>query len=172
MMRFNKTKLDGVIEIEHEQFTDFRGEYVEIFNAQIFKENAIDVDFVQDDISVSTKHVLRGIHGDAETCKLVSCLVGKFYIVVVNNNPESAQYKQWQGFTLSESTRKQLFIPAKFGNGHVVMSDLAMFHYKQNTYYNPGGQFTIRWDDPNYGIWWPIKNPILSRRDEAGKFVG
>ena len=59
----------------------------------------------------------------------------------------------------------------KFGNGHVVMSDRAIFHYKQNTYYKPAGQFTIIWNDPHFNMWWPIKNPILSRRDEAGKFV-
>jgi len=62
-------------------------------------------------------------------------------------------------------------VQPNFGNGHVVLTEKAIFHYKQNTYYNPSGQFTILWNDPAYGMWWPVRNPILSRRDEAGRFV-
>jgi dTDP-4-dehydrorhamnose 3,5-epimerase len=91
--------------------------------------------------------------------------------MVVNNDATSAQYKKWQGFTVSDTNRHQILVPPKFGNGHVVLSDKAIFHYKQNTYYNPKTQFTIIWNDNNYGMWWPIKNPILSRRDELGRFV-
>ena len=82
-------------------FEDFRGEYVEIYNQTLFHKAGIEDKFIQDDISVSSRHVLRGIHGDAKTAKLVSCLVGKFYLVVVNNDPNSAQYRQWSAFTLS-----------------------------------------------------------------------
>ncbi len=170
-MQFENTKLDGVKLIKLDTFEDFRGQYVETFNADTYRANGINVDFVQDDISISSRHVLRGIHGDAETWKLISCLVGSFYLLVVNNAPHSPQYRQWQGFTLSETNRWQVLVPPKFGNGHVVMSERAMFHYKQNTYYNPSGQFTIVWNDPSFGFWWPIKHPILSRRDEAGRFV-
>ncbi|MFZ5807175.1 MAG: dTDP-4-dehydrorhamnose 3,5-epimerase family protein [Verrucomicrobiota bacterium] len=148
-------------------FEDFRGQYVEIYNKQLFQEAGISVDFIQDDISVSTRHVLRGIHGDAETWKLISCLHGKFYLVVVNNDPDSPQYKQWEGFTLSEHNRLQVLVPPKFGNGHLVMSKQAIFHYKQTTQYNRAGQFTILWNDPSYNIWWPMKRPILSQRDEG-----
>jgi len=116
-------------------------------------------------ISSSTKHVLRGIHGDGQTTKLVSCLVGKFYLVVVNNDPQSPQFRKWTSFTLSEKNRLQVYIPPKFGNGHLVMSDIAIFHYKQDTQYNRDGQFTLLWDDPALGIWWPVDNPIVSRRD-------
>ena len=91
--------------------------------------------------------------------------------MVVNNDKNSPQYRKWQGFTLSDTNRHQILVPPRFGNGHVVLTEKAIFHYKQNTYYNPQGQFTIIWNDPQYGMWWPIKNPILSRRDEAGKFV-
>lgn len=127
--------------------------------------------FVQDDISVSTKHVLRGIHGDAETWKLITCLEGRFYLVVINNDKESDQFRKWESFVLSEGNRMQILVPPKFGNGHLVLSERTMFHYKQNTNYNPVGQFTIIWNDPEYGMWWPTKNPILSRRDEVGHFV-
>ncbi len=170
-MEVQNTELDGVKLIKLRTFEDFRGEYVETFNEEAYRENGIDVKFIQDDISVSSRHVLRGIHGDAETWKLISCLHGRFYLVVVNNDRNSPQYRRWQGFTLSDANRNQVLVPPLFGNGHVVLTETAIFHYKQNTYYNPRGQFTIVWNDPTYGIWWPVKAPMLSRRDEAGKFV-
>ena len=83
MIHFKKTKLEGVLLIQPEVFEDFRGEYVETYNEEIYNKNGINVKFVQDDISISTKHVLRGIHGDTETWKLISCHFGKFYLMVV-----------------------------------------------------------------------------------------
>ena len=121
--------------------------------------------------SVSKKHVLRGIHGDQKTWKLISCLGGEFLLVVVNNDENSPQFKKWESFTLTENNNIQILVPPKFGNGHLVLTDRAIFHYKQSTYYNPKGQFTIRWNDPEYNIWWPIRNPILSQRDEVGHYV-
>ncbi len=167
-LAIRKTDLDGVLIIDPPtNFEDFRGEYVEIYNRQLFHNAGIKYDFVQDDISVSSRHVLRGLHGDASTAKLVSCLYGKFYLVVVNNDAESPQYRKWTSFTLSDKNRKQVLIPPKFGNGHLVMSEMAMFHYKQTTEYNRDGQFTLLWDDPELGLWWPIDNPIVSKRDEG-----
>ena len=170
-MIVEKTKLEGVLQIKLEVFEDHRGYYVETYNEDLYKKNSIDVRFIQDDISVSAHNVLRGIHGDQETWKLISCLEGKFYLVVVNNDNGSSQYKQWESFVLSEKNHIQILIPPKFGNGHLVLSKRAIFHYKQNTYYNPKGQFTIKWDDPEYNIWWPIRNPICSQRDEGGHYV-
>ena len=112
-----------------------------------------------------------GIHGDAETWKLISCLYGQFYLVVVNCDKESANFGKWQSFILSDQNRKQVLVPPKHGNGHLILTDTAIFHYKQNTYYNPAGQFTYRWNDEKLGIWWPVKNPIVSMRDEVGHFV-
>lgn len=170
-MQITKTKLDGVLLLKPEVFEDFRGQYVETYNEQFCRDNGINVKFVQDDISVSSRHVLRGIHGDAETWKLVSCMHGKFYLVVVNCDKESPNFGKWQSFVLSDVNRHQVLIPPKHGNGHVVLSETAIFHYKQNTYYNPKGQFTYTWNDPQLKIWWPIKNPLLSQRDEVGHFV-
>lgn len=165
-MKVEKTKLDGVLQITPPTlFEDWRGEYVETYNEQLYREQGIGVQFVQDDISVSDRHVLRGLHGDANTWKLISCLYGKFYLVVVNNDPESPQYRQWASFVLSDANRKQVLIPPKFGNGHLVLSDKAIFHYKQNTYYDRAGQFTLLWNDPELDLWWPIANPLVSRRD-------
>lgn len=166
MFKVSKTELEGVYIIDPPtNFTDFRGSYVELYNERLYKQNGILNDFIQDDISISRKNVLRGIHGDKSTFKLVSCLYGEFYLVVVNNNPNSLQYKKWQSFNLSEVNKKQILIPPMYGNGHLVLSDTSIFHYKQTTEYNRDSQFTIKWDDPNYNIKWPINNPILSNRD-------
>ncbi|MDP8245331.1 MAG: dTDP-4-dehydrorhamnose 3,5-epimerase family protein [Candidatus Hinthialibacter antarcticus] len=168
MMIVKKTSLDGVMLIEPPtNFEDFRGEYVEIYNEELFHQAGIDIEFKQDDISISSKHVLRGMHGDQNTWKLVSCLQGKFYLVVVNWDETSPQYRQWESFTLSDKNRLQVLIPPKFGNGHLVLSESAMFHYKQSSYYDRAGQFTILWNDPKLDLWWPIQNPIVSRRDEG-----
>ena len=171
-MEVSKTKLDGVLLIKSPTvFEDFRGTYVEIFNEKLYAEAGITEKFVQDDISVSLRHVLRGVHGDSETWKLISCLYGRFYLMVVNWDESSRQYRQWDSFVLSDQNRLQVLIPPKFGNGHLVLSDQAIFHYKQSSYYNRAGQFTILWNDPKLNLWWPIKNPILSRRDEGSEDV-
>jgi dTDP-4-dehydrorhamnose 3,5-epimerase len=171
-MRVDKTELDGVLVIRPEVFEDFRGQYVETYNEAEYARAGITVKFVQDDISVSARDVLRGIHGDAETWKLISCHYGKFYLVVMNCDKGSKSFGKWQAFTLSDANRMQVLVPPKHGNGHLVLSELAIFHYKQSTYYNPKGQFTYRWNDPELKLWWPVKQPKVSRRDEAGGFVG
>lgn len=171
-MEAQKTTLNGVLLITPPTiFEDFRGCYVETYNEKLYNEAGIAVKFVQDDISVSSRHVLRGLHGDAETWKLISCLYGEFYLAVVNYDKTSPQYLQWEAFTLSDRNRLQLLIPPKFGNGHLVLSEMAIFHYKQTSYYNRAGQFTLVWNDPKIGISWPVKQPIVSKRDETAEFL-
>jgi dTDP-4-dehydrorhamnose 3,5-epimerase len=163
-----KTKLDGVLLISPPtQFEDFRGTYVETYNRELYHQAGITTDFIQDDCSTSRRNVLRGIHGDNVTIKLVSCLYGSIYVIVVNNDPDSPQYRQWESFTLSDQNKLQVYIPAKFGNSFLTLSEVSLFHYKQNTTYNRAGQFTIKWNDPAYRFWWPIRDPILSERDTA-----
>ena len=165
-MKVEKTELEGVLLIDPPtNFKDFRGSYIELYNERLYKKYGINDNFIQDDISTSKKNVLRGIHGDSSTCKLVSCLYGEFYLVVVNNNPDSSQYMKWKSFNLSDTNRKQVLIPPRFGNGHLVISNICIYHYKQTTEYDRSGQFTIMWNDPAYDIKWPINNPILSKRD-------
>lgn len=167
-MKVESSELKGVLEITPPtNFEDFRGSYVELYNSRLYRESGIEDEFIQDDISTSRKGVLRGIHGDNSTSKLVTCLYGAFYLVVVNNDPESEQYKRWVSFHLSDTNRKQIYIPRKFGNGHLVLTESAIFHYKQTTEYDRGGQFTIQWNDPAYGIWWPNMAPIVSIRDQG-----
>ena len=172
MIEVSKTKLEGILLITPPTiYEDFRGTYVEIYNEELYKKAGIAVDFVQDDISISARDILRGIHGDDETWKLISCLYGKFYLVVVNLDKLSLQFGQWDAFVLSDSNRHQVLVPPKFGNGHLVLSEQAIFHYKQSTYYKRAGQFTILWNDPKINIWWPVKNPIVSMRDEGKDIV-
>ena len=96
------TKLESVLLIKPPTvFEDFRGHYIETYNRNAYFTAGIPIDFIQDDISISHRHVLRGIHGDTKTWKLVSCLQGSFYMIVVNNDPNSSQYREWAAFTLS-----------------------------------------------------------------------
>lgn len=163
-----KTSLDGVIVITPPtKFEDFRGGYVEIYNEVIYQNAGIKQKFIQDDISMSRRNVLRGIHGDTRTWKLVSCLFGTIYLIVVDNDVKSATYREWTSFTLSDKNNMQILIPPNFGNGHLVLSHSAIFHYKQTTEYDRSTQFSIKWNDPNFDFWWPINNPITSVRDFA-----
>ena len=165
MINVTKIDLDGVLEIQTHAFEDYRGEYLELYNEKLYQNHGISVNFVQDDISSSSRHILRGIHGDDKTWKLVSCLYGKFYFVVVNCDTASAEFGRWQSWTLSDRNRLQILVPPKYGNAHLIMSEMAIFHYKQSTYYDRAGQFTYKWHDPKFNIWWPVVDPILSIRD-------
>lgn len=166
MIKFERTKLDKVLLITLDSFRDFRGQYIETYNEELYRKNSVDVKFVQDDIAVSSKNVLRGIHGDSETWKLISCLYGKIYVVIVNCDTDSKNFGKWQSFILSDINRQQILIPPKHGNSYLTLSDTSIFHYKQSTYYNRFKQFTYKWDDSRFKIQWPIKNPILSQRDK------
>lgn len=164
-MKVTDTKLQGVRLIELDMFEDHRGHYIETYNEKLYTEHGINMQFIQDDISVSKRNVLRGIHGDNETWKLISCLYGEFYFVVVNCNPEAGGFGDWQSFTLSDKNRLQVLVPPSYGNAHVALTDKVIFHYKQSTYYNPKKQFTYMWNDPRFNISWPVTSPILSKRD-------
>jgi len=166
MIEVSKTNLDKVLLIKLDVFEDFRGQYIETYNEELYRKNGIDVKFVADDIAVSSKNVLRGIHGDSKTWKLVSCLHGKIYLAVVNCDTDSKDFGKWQSFILSDKDRQQVLIPPKHGNSYLTLSNMSIFHYKQSTYYNRSGQFTYKWNDPRFNIKWPIKNPILSQRDK------
>ena len=164
-MKIRQTKLKGVYKIEISKFVDFRGEYIESYNLKKFLKFK-KIKFIQDDFSISKKNVLRGFHGDNKTWKLVSCVHGSFDLVVLNYNRLSNQYLKTVKFKLSVRKYEQILIPPKFGNAHLVKSKKAIFHYKQSTYYNRTGQFTIKWNDPRLKVKWSIKKPILSERDK------
>ncbi len=165
-MKISKTNLKGVLKIQLKPFKDFRGEYIEIFNRELFKKTKKKINFIQDDVSISKKNVLRGIHGDFKTWKLITCLLGEFDLLVVNNIKKDQQYKKWQMFNLSEKNNLQILVPPGFGNAHYVKSKKTIFHYKQSTLYNRKSQFTINWNDRSFNFKWNNKTkPILSKRD-------
>jgi len=159
-------KLEHVLIFKPEVFEDHRGQYVETFNERAYREAGVDVHFVQDDISISGRHVLRGLHGDDRPWKLISCLHGRLYFVVANCDEGSSGFGQWEAHVLSATNRLPVLVPPRYGNGHLVLSETAIFHYKQSSYY-PTQQFSVRWDDPRFNIWWPINDPILSARDRG-----
>ena len=169
-MQILQTNLKNVLLIKPDIYDDFRGSNMEIYNEKVYTEGIFnqigkEIKFVQDNISVSSKHVLRGLHGDSNTWKLASCLKGTLYFVVANCNEQSDDFGKWQAFTLSDKNRYQVLVPPMHGNAHLVLSDEAIFHYKWSEYYTPK-QFTYKFNDPKFNIWWPIKHPILSQRDE------
>lgn len=170
-MKIANTKLQGVKLITPEVFRDHRGEYVETFNEKEYFSAGVRCKFVQDDVSVSKKGVLRGIHGDEKTWKLVQCLHGKFFLAVVNCDPYSSDFGESISLTLDDQKRQQVLIPPMFGNGHYVLSEKAIFSYKQSEYYDRMSQFSYRYDDKRFKIKWPFKGePILSKRDKLGEY--
>ncbi len=165
-MKVEKTQLPGVLLLSLEGFEDHRGEYLEIWNAEKYRAVGIETAFVEDDISTATRGVLKGVHGDDRTWKLISCLHGKFYLVVLNCDQGSPAFGKWQSFVLSESNKKQVLVPPRHGNGHLCLSEKSIFHYKQSCSYDPARQFTVAWNDPRFSIWWPLPAPVVSLRDE------
>ena len=162
-MIIEDTDLDGVKLIKPTVHEDYRGTNFESYNASEYYK--IPNQFVVDSISTSRKHVLRGIHGDHRTTKLISCLYGTIYFVVLDCRSGSKTFHQWQAFTLSDRNKHQVLVPPGFGNAHLVMSDECVFSYKLDQYYERSSQFTLRWNDDQFNIYWPIKHPILSERD-------
>ena len=175
MKQFISKKIENLCEIELDIFKDFRGEYVETYNIEKHKFNdriGNEINFVEDDISFSKKGVLRGLHGDSKTWKLIQCLYGEIFFVVVDLRKDSPTFKNVQTFTLSASMRKQVLVPAGCANGHLVLSDDAIFSYKQSEIYSGmNNQFTLRWDHPEFNINWPVLKPILSQRDSSADFL-
>lgn len=170
-IKVEMTPLKGVLLITPSQFEDHRGRYIETYNIDDYCVNEIDIQFVRDDISTSCKNVLRGIHYDNKTWKLIQCMYGKIYFAVVDMRTESSQYLKWISFVLDDSKRQQVLVPPGFGNGHYVMSDSCIFHYKMSEYYDPENEKGVRWDDPKLGIPWPATSPILSEKDSTTEYL-
>jgi dTDP-4-dehydrorhamnose 3,5-epimerase len=170
-MEVHDTDLYGVKRIVPKAFADHRGRYVELFDTEHYRDACAGLTFVQDDISVSHTHVLRGLHGDFSTWKLVSVLHGRGHAILADNRPDSSTYRRWQAFELSGDNRNQLLLPPGIGNSICVTEGPLVYWYKQTTHFTDGRQFTIRWDDPEWNFTWPVAEPILSERDKRGAYV-
>ena len=152
-------------------FYDFRGEFVETFSTlsyQFADAQGKAITFVEDDISLSKRNVMRGLHGSPNTCKLVQCLHGEVYCVIVDMRDNSPSLYKWESITLNDRNRTQLLVPAGCATGILCMSDSCLFGYKQSQHYiDAQHQFTVRWNDPKLKIYWPVREPIVSERDST-----
>jgi dTDP-4-dehydrorhamnose 3,5-epimerase len=149
---------------------DIRGSLYTNYHADIFK-NYIpnDINFKHDKFSKSNKNVLRGIHGDFSTWKLVTCLNGKIFQVVVDCNKESKTFLKYDSFIMENKNPFSVLIPPGYGNAFLVLSKDAVYHYKlayKGDYLDYDQQFTFNWNNKRINVDWPIKNPILSNRDK------
>ena len=173
MSNFNfiKTKIDGVIIVEPKVFGDNRGYFMETYEKRKFAEGGITADFVQDNQSMSTKGVLRGLHFQKThpQAKLVRVIQGSVYDVAVDLRNGSPTYGEYVGVVLSSENKKQLFIPRGFAHGFLVLSDIAEFVYKCDDFYYPSDEGGIMWNDPEVGVEWPlakIEEIKLSEKDK------
>jgi dTDP-4-dehydrorhamnose 3,5-epimerase len=156
---------EGVQVLTPDVHTDYRGDLW-----TLWKQGDLDLDFNHDKVSTSRKNVLRGIHGDKKSWKLITCLYGELYFVIVDNREGSSTYLQWRSMVIDSHRRKQVLLPPGVGNGFLVLSDTSVFHYKwayPGEYPDVDEQFTIKWNDPALKINWPIDNPILQLRDKS-----
>jgi len=165
MIHVEETLLKGVYLVKPSVHEDARGNFYETYNEQEYVKAGLTAKFIQDDISKSVKGVLKGMHGDAGTYKLVQCAYGNVYAVILNCNETSPDFGKWQSFILSDENKYQLYIPPMYGNGYYVLSDIAVYTYKQSTYYGEYKQFTYKWNDKRFGIEWPAPADVISERD-------
>ncbi len=171
-MRFELTSLPDVVAAIPEVFEDARGFFMETWQAKAFADAGIDATFVQDNFSRSVRLTLRGLHYQIRKPqgKLVRVVRGEVFDVAVDLRRSSGNFGRWMGETLTEGNRKALWIPPGFAHGFLVLSDGAEVEYKCTDYYAPEFERSVRWDDPDIRIEWPLpggEQPLLSPRDKA-----
>ena len=172
-MKITTTAIEGVLILEPKVFGDERGFFFESFNQRAFNEAVGQaVDFVQDNHSRSAKGVLRGLHfqrAPHAQGKLVRVTQGSVFDVAVDIRPDIATFGRWVGVELSAHNHRQLWIPPGLAHGFLVTSDSADFLYKTTDYYRPESEGSVRWDDPDLAIAWPLEGltPALSAKDAA-----
>ena len=169
-----KCDIEGLVVIEPTVFKDDRGYFMETYNYNDFKEAGLDMKFVQDNQSMSTKGVLRGLHFQKQypQGKLVRVVRGSVFDVAVDLRSDSKTYGKWFGVVLSAENKKQFYIPEGFAHGFLVLSDEAEFAYKCTDFYHPGDEGGLYYADPEIGIEWPIEEGmelILSEKDKNWK---
>lgn len=173
-MEYIETKIKGVYIVEPRVFNDARGYFFEAFKKDEFEGKVGQVNFVQDNESKSSRGVLRGLHyqtGEYAQAKLVRVIVGKVLDVAVDIRRSSPTFGQYVAVELSADNKRQLFIPRGFAHGFLVLSDEAVFTYKVDNIYAPQHEASIRFDDPDIGISWPIAADEIktSAKDLNGK---
>ena len=172
-MNLIKTDIPDVLVIEPDVFSDERGFFYESYNKLRFEEmTGVKCDFVQDNHSLSSKGVLRGLHYQIgkPQAKLVRVTRGEIFDVAVDLRKSSPRFGEWVGFSLSAANNRQMWIPEGFAHGFLVLSDIAEVQYKASDYYAPECERCIKWDDAELDIGWPCDtNPVVSDKDASGK---
>ena len=170
-MKVTESGIKGVFIIEPDVYKDDRGFFMETFHIERYRKLlGINLDFVQDNISRSSKNVLRGMHFQKNypQGKIVKASRGEILDVVVDLRKDSPTYGTWESFRLSEKNKLQVWIPPGFAHGFLVMSDSADFEYKCTEYYHPEDELCLMWNDPEVAIDWTINDPILTEKDKKG----
>jgi dTDP-4-dehydrorhamnose 3,5-epimerase len=168
-MKIIETKIDGVLILEPNVFGDERGYFMETWQVERYAEAGLPKRFVQDNISSSSKGVLRGLHfqNPHTQGKLVSALQGEVFDVAVDIRVGSPTFGQWVGVSLSAENKRQFYVPEGFAHGFCVTSDTALFSYKCTDFYHHPGEYSLLWNDPDVGIEWPMSDVSLSGKDES-----
>jgi dTDP-4-dehydrorhamnose 3,5-epimerase len=174
MPRFSPTEIADVILIQPTIHQDSRGFFMETYHKALYAQNEITHEFLQDNHSSSIKWTLRGLHYQITHTqgKLIKAVTGEIFDVAVDLRSSSPYFGKWVGAYLSEKNKNQLWIPPGFAHGFLVLSERADVIYKTTDYYDPEGERTIRWDDPELAIEWPIPDsvePIISSKDATGQ---
>jgi dTDP-4-dehydrorhamnose 3,5-epimerase len=170
-MKVTESGIKGVYTIEPDVYIDDRGFFMETFHIERYRKLlGMNLDFVQDNISRSSRNVLRGMHFQRNypQGKIVKASRGEILDVIVDLRKDSPTYGTWESFKLSEQNKLQVWIPPGLAHGFLVMSDSADFEYKCTEYYHPEDQNCLMWNDPEVAIDWPINDPILSENDKRG----
>lgn len=174
-MKFIKTEIKDLIVVEPKVFGDNRGWFSESYNQQVFKDNGIDITFVQDNHSFSAqKGVLRGIHfqnNPFPQTKLVRCTKGRIWDVAVDLRKSSSTYLKWFGIELTAENHKMLLVPQGFGHGFVTLEENCEVQYKVDNVYDKALDRSIKYNDPQINIVWPIKDVILSEKDIKAPYL-
>ena len=168
MMIFTRLTNPDLIVIEPQVFSDNRGHFFETYNNNLFSQNGITAQFIQDNLSESATNVLRGLHLQSDPyaqAKLVRVTQGKVIDVAVDARLNSPFYKKYEMVELSAENHKMFFIPHGFLHGFLVLEGPAIFEYKVDANYHKPSERAVLWNDPELAIPWPIKNPILSEKD-------
>ncbi len=169
-MNILKCELAGLLIIEPKVFGDARGFFLESWNRQRYREAGLDLDFVQDNVSLSRRGTLRGLHFQNPKAqgKLLQVLLGEVFDVAVDLRRSSPTFGRWHALTLSGENKRQFYVPPGFAHGFYVVSETALFQYKCTELYSPKDELTLKWDDPEIGIVWPDPQPLLSEKDKKG----
>ena len=170
-MKVHAGKIPGVRIVEPSVHGDERGFFMESYSRDRYAEAGIPGDFVQDNVSLSAKGILRGLHLQHPNAqgKLCFVLEGEVFDVAVDVRVGSPTFGQWEGVTLSSENKRQLYVPPGFAHGFCVLSERAMFSYKCSDFYAARSEIGVAWDDPEIGIEWPIQSPRLSDKDQQNR---